>query len=64
MNPVVPAVLESPTQTMFIPVLGVVSSDFVITQFSMFTLSVAFSAGVKSENIALSTTRKVAREVI
>lgn len=63
-NPVVPAVLLSPTHTMLIPVVGVDSSAFVITQFSIFTLRVESSAGVKRENIAWITTRKVARCVI
>lgn len=64
MNPVVQAVFESPTHTILTPVVGVVSSDLVITQFSIVTLSIAFSSGVNSENIALSTIRNVAREVI
>lgn len=63
-NPVVQAVFESPTHTIFIPVKGCVSSDFVTIPFSIFTLSVASSVGVKSENSACITVMRVAKWVI
>lgn len=56
--------LESPIQTMLVHTVGIVSSDFVITQFSIFTLRVDSSEGVNSDKIAFTTMRNVAKWVI